>query len=85
MEYPQNNETMPLKDGFNFTPRMRIGDGFIRVRMRISETDHNSLGRGRGLQGIVTDLDTGKRYKVYGASCGLPRCMCDSKITETTK
>lgn len=79
MEYPQNNNTQPLADGFNFTPYSP--DLGCRVRMRIDRTLLRG-SRGRGLRGIVTDLDSGIKYKVYGMSCGLPRCMCDAKIVE---
>lgn len=73
----------PLKDGFNFTPLYQ-GE---RVRLRISREDRDGTCgyRGPGLKGVITDLDTGKQYKVYGRSCGLPRCMCDSEIKDYTE
>jgi hypothetical protein len=63
MESPQDNDTMPLKDGFNFTPVFKG----VRVRMRISDSDL-ALASRRGLyfRGWVTDLDTGIKYDVYG-------------------
>lgn len=79
METGQDNETMPLKDGFNYTPIHRGA----RVRMRISKTDWESVqDRGLGPRGVITDLDTDKRYESHGLSCGLPRCMCDAEIKE---
>jgi len=39
-------------------------------------------GRGRGLRGVVTDHKSGKTFKVYGASCGVPRCMCALRTVE---
>lgn len=33
-------------------------------------------GRGAGFKGLAKDHKAGKTYKVYGASCGLPHCMC---------
>lgn len=77
MEGPHYNDVDTLSNGFNFTPfSSELG---YRVRMR---ADSLPVRRGRGLHGIVTDLDTGKRYKVYGRSCGLPNCMCDASIRE---
>ena len=76
MEYPQDNNTIPLQGGFNFTPWCDALK--CRVRMRIE----------RGLRvptsGIITDLDTGKRYEVRPRPCGLPHCNCDASITELT-
>jgi hypothetical protein len=69
---------MPLTDGFTFTPVFRGR----RVRMRLSAEDDKRIdGRGPGPRGVVTDLDTGKRYRVYGKRCSLPKCYCDAKIT----
>jgi hypothetical protein len=48
--------------------------------MRLSDADFAALRRGIGLWGIVTDQDTGVKYKVYGRSCGLPNCECDAEI-----
>jgi hypothetical protein len=42
-------------------------------------------GRGAGLKGTVKDHKSGKRYKVYGASCGLPNCMCAWRTVEVDK
>ena len=36
--------------------------------------------RGRGYHAMVEIR--GKKYKVIGKSCGLPRCMCDAWIKE---
>jgi hypothetical protein len=76
-QQPIDNKAV-LKDGFNFTPIYKN----VRVRMKISRADHAKLGRGPGMYGIVTDQQDGKRYKVYGRSCGLPRCMCDAEIKD---
>ena len=62
----------------NFTPRTRTGE---RLRMRISPEDKAKIGRGRW-QAVVTDLNTGITYRVKGASCNLPRCMCDTIVIE---
>lgn len=78
---PRDN-SVPLTDGFNFTP---IYKG-KRVKLRLGEADRKVIGyRGLGLRGTVTDLDTGKTYKVYGRSCGLPNCQCDSEIKEVSQ
>jgi len=29
----------------------------------------------------VTCRDTGKRYRLYRKSCGLPHCMCDARAS----
>lgn len=63
-----------------FTPR-RSGSG-ERLSMRISRSDRHKLRRGLGYKGIVADLDTGIRWRVYGARCGLPTCQCDAVVVE---
>lgn len=84
MEKPQDNDTMLLKDGFNFTP-IDEADG-QRCRMRISGADlTNVLNRANRRPGFiftVTDLDTNKRYRVQSRPCNLPRCYCDASIRE---
>lgn len=39
--------------------------------------------QGRGIKARV-EID-GVRYKVVGASCGIPHCMCDSFLVEEGK
>lgn len=78
MEFPQDNDTMPLKDGFNFTPLFQ-GQ---RVRMRVAPKTLEAIGRGEGYKGMVQDLDTQKVYSVYGRPCGVPHCYCDAEIVE---
>ncbi len=60
-----------------FTPRLKDG-----TRLRIPESALPAgfkLGsRGLGLKGEFTDPTTGIRYRAYGASCGLPHCLCDA-------
>lgn len=84
MEKPQNNETMPLANGFNFMPRDGRDD--TRVRMRVSADELARLPiKHRDCNvvlGVVTDLDTGVRYQVVSASCGLAQCVCDAVIRE---
>jgi hypothetical protein len=75
----QPNDGKPLTDGFNFTPIYK-GE---RVRMR-AKFDGAIRERKRGFQGMVTDLDSGKRYRVYGRDCGL-QCYCDAEIKNDRK
>jgi hypothetical protein len=49
-----------------------------RVRMQVSQADSDKVTRGPGCKGTVTDKKTGKKYRVYGASCGMPHCYCDA-------
>ena len=85
MESPQDNDTMPLKDGFNFTPIYAGGMDLAligtRVRMRISADDLALASKRRlGYRTWVTDLDTKLRYYVYGLACSAPRRYCDAQI-----
>ena len=59
-----------------FTPRMKE----TNERIKISILEENPLPRGKIAAGQVTDAETGKKYKVKSASCGLPRCLCDAVI-----
>lgn len=50
-----------------------------RVFMQISYEDSLKVTRGSTkVMGVFTDLKTGKQYKIKGASCGLPNCICDA-------
>lgn len=62
------------------TPRLN-GE---RVALRVSAEDCAKLGRGPGDYGVITDLDTGKRYALRGAPCELAGCYCDAEIVELT-
>ena len=46
------------------------------LKLRVLASDYAMLPRGTRATAIVTDLDTGKRYQLRRASCGLPRCLC---------
>jgi len=84
MEPQPMDNSVPLRDGFNFTPIYRGK----RIRMRITPKDMrfiDRLGRIRGFRGVVTDLDTNERYRVYGRACSLPHCMCDATIRKEPK
>lgn len=58
------------------------GDGLPdRAVMDVADSDLAVVRtRGRGYHGTVTDTNTGKRWRVYGASCGLPGCMCAARV-----
>ena len=66
-----------------FTPRNE--DGSIRLEMDVEVLSGNPLSRGIGFRGIVAHKKSGKRYKVYGASCGLPHCQCDAWVKEISE
>lgn len=55
-----------------------------RITIELSEQDWRTyIQRGSdavGYRGDVTDLRTGKRLHVYGASCSLPTCYCDAVV-----
>ena len=34
--------------------------------------------RGPGNKGVVTDLETGKHYRITGKPCDIPTCHCDA-------
>jgi len=60
------------------TPRLANGK---RIALVVRAED-SFLPRGREWQKEVTEVDTGKRYRLRGASCGLPECFCDSIAKE---
>lgn len=44
--------------------------------------DVPALPRGRRWRMTVTDVRTGKRYRAWQKSCGLPGCLCDAFAEE---
>jgi hypothetical protein len=84
VESPQDNETMPLKDGFNFTPLFK-GQ---RVRMRAQAMDSTGRAfisgalriRQGGMRGVVRDSDTNLVYMVISKACEIDGCWCDAEI-----
>lgn len=63
-----------------FTPRLSYGS-LERRPMQLSDEDIAKIQRGYRWQATVTDRTVGgKKYVVRGASCGVPRCMCDAVI-----
>jgi hypothetical protein len=56
----------------------RLQDG-TQAELLLSTEDFQRMvhaGRGLHIKGEVTDLRTGERYRILGASCGLPHCCC---------
>jgi hypothetical protein len=65
-----------------YTPRMK--DTGKRLRLMLNDADWAVANRHRGtlrVRGIVTDQNTGKRYRIKGAACGL-QCQCDATAEE---
>jgi hypothetical protein len=61
-----------------FTPRLSTTGK--RLALRLSDADWVIANRHRGtrrIKGVVTDQNTGKRYRIKGAACGLS-CCCDA-------
>jgi len=56
-----------------------------RLTLKISKSEHRKITRGPGFKATVTDLLTGKRYRIFGRSCGLPNCFCDAKAIEVER
>jgi len=52
---------------------------YQRVRVSLTQATPRSIGRGHW-QADVIDQASGKRYRVRGAACNLPGCMCDVRI-----
>lgn len=79
MTADQTSYRVPLEPPY-LTP-MRQGE---RVALRVSKEDAGKWKPGSGDCGIITDLDTGKRYRLLGRSCELPSCYCDAEIILVT-
>jgi hypothetical protein len=65
-----------------FTPRLATGE---RLRLALNTADVARVNKHRGtlrVKGVVTDQNTGRRYRIRGASCELPGCVCDSVARE---
>jgi hypothetical protein len=70
----------------SYTPRDKVTGE--RYQMRLSMEDiHKVMSHGRrtGFKGQITDLNTGKVWRIYGAACGLPGCICDAVAVEVKK
>jgi len=54
-----------------------------RVALQVSLEDQAKFRRGPGVHGVVTDLDTQKRYTLMGMPCEAGgSCYCDAEILE---
>lgn len=60
----------------------RDADTGERFELSVSEADYAAFdvnARRLGFRAIVTDLRTGQRWRLYGASCEQPACNCDAR------
>jgi hypothetical protein len=65
-----------------YTPRLKASGE--RLQLVLNDADWAVANRHRGtlrVRGIITDLNTGKRYRITGAACGL-QCQCDATAEE---
>lgn len=67
-----------------FTPRVsEYSQERLRLQIPMDKFVISRLSmKGLGYKGKVTDPETGKRYEVWGATCGLPNCDCDAYLVE---
>jgi hypothetical protein len=62
--------------GRPYTPRLRNGR---RIGIILDDAAWLRVaGRGLRDRGIVSDLNTGNRYRILGAACRLHGCECDA-------
>lgn len=64
-----------------FTPRVP-GPLNVRAFMELDDKDLAKIKRGRPWSATVLDHASGRRFKVRGSSCGLPRCFCAATIVK---
>jgi hypothetical protein len=62
----------------SITPRVKLEGAYYRLHLHVSDEDHEKVGRGRAWTAVVTDVPTGRRYRLRGATCGIPTCFCDA-------
>ena len=63
-----------------FTP-MLPGRSPIRLRLYVTPADRAKSRRGKW-EAIMTDVPTGRRFRIRGASCGIRTCYCAARIVE---
>ena len=51
-----------------------------RCEMDLSDEDRAKIGRGGPWRAVVTDRNTGIKWKVQGADCGSGGCFCAAEI-----
>ena len=61
------------------TPRR--GDG-TRLELWVSAEDAAKVERGHPWSATVTDIPSGERYLLKGATCESPNCFCDAIVVE---
>ena len=61
------------------TPRTETGD---RLHLSVSSEDFAKIRLGKRWKATITDLPTGKKYRLRDAGCGIPRCHCDAFVIE---
>jgi len=52
-----------------------------RITITVSDEEARPIreyGRRLGFKGEVTDIKSGKRFRIYGKACSLPNCVCDA-------
>ena len=69
---PHNTPPSPARLKI-FTPVERTTG--LRLGLLIAD---QHIPRGRRWMRIVTDIPSGRRYRVWQKSCGVPRCLCDA-------
>lgn len=65
-----------------YTPVLKSTGVRFTIENYELEPDFDDRRIARALKGILTDADTGKRYKIYGKSCSLSHCACDAWAVE---
>ena len=88
MKMPQSKQRMHLivnAPGHLYTPKLACTGK--RIALNLSDADWAVANRYRGtfrVKGVIVDLNTGKRYRIKGASCGLS-CCCDAIAEEVER
>jgi len=60
-------------------------DDIGRVIMELSVADYGKIKRGCEWQAKVTDLNTGKKYRVRDADCGAGNCRCAARVVSVLR
>lgn len=66
---------METKNDFETVYTLPDKDGYVQ-KLLLNNEDASKIIRGKRWTTIVTDQETGKRFKIRSASCGMPYCMC---------
>lgn len=68
---------------YMLSPRLAAAHDSERLTFEVSEEDWRKVGKGptwNGAEVDVTDLRTGKVYRIAGAPCTYPTCFCDAVV-----